>query len=81
MGQSWQSVSAAAEGPQRTEAMINIQQEARNKESRWAETTPKRWKQLTGEDRTEMKIEAKTTEVHFAQWVDVEYREKGHEKI
>ena len=55
-----------------------MQQEVQ--ESRWMETTPKRWKQLKGEDRTEMKKEARLLRwVHFAQWADVEYmrRYKG----
>ena len=36
-----------------------MQQEVRIKESRWAEATPQRWKQPEGEDRIEMKKEAR----------------------
>ena len=58
--QNWLSVSAAGEGPQRkTEAVMRMQQEVQIKESRWAEATPKRWKQPKGEDRIEMKKEAR----------------------
>ena len=38
-------------------------------------------KQPKGEDRTEMKKEAKAAEVHFAKWISVEYREEVHEKV
>ena len=36
-----------------------MHQEVRIKGSRWAEATPKRWKQPKGEDRIEMKKEAR----------------------
>ena len=43
--QSWLSVSAAAEGPQkRTDEVMRVQQEVQIKESKWAEATPKWWK-------------------------------------
>ena len=77
MGQNWLIVNAAAEGPhRRTEAVMRMQQEVQIKENRWTEATPKRWKQPKGEDRTEMKKEAKKIEVHPAQWVGLEYKEK-----
>ena len=58
--QNWLSVSAAAEGPQRkTEAVIRMQQEVRNKESSWTEAVPIRWKRPEGEDRTEMQKAAR----------------------
>ena len=59
--QTWLCVNAAAEGLQKRTEMMNIwqQQEVRVKESRWAEEIPQRWKQPKGEDRTEMKKEAK----------------------
>ena len=61
MGQNWLSVSAAAEGPQRsTEVMTRMQQEVQIKESSWAEVVPIRWKQPKGEDRTGIKTEART---------------------
>ena len=60
MEQNWLSVSAAAEGPQRrTEAVNRMQQKVQIKECRWREKTPKRWKQPKGEDRTDMKKEAR----------------------
>ena len=60
-GQNWLCVSAAAEGLQKRAEMMERwqQQEVRVKESRWAEEIPQRWKQTKGEDRTEMKKEAK----------------------
>ena len=81
LGQNWLSVSAAVEGPQRTEAVIKMQQEVRNKESRWMETAPKRWKAAEWGRQDGNEERGKTIEVHHAQWVDVEYREKVHEKI
>ena len=58
--QSWLCVSAAAEGPQRrTEAMVRVQQEVQVKGGRWAEEIPQGWRQPKGEDRTDMKKEAK----------------------
>ena len=60
LGQSGLGVSAAAEGQQkRTDAMERIQQELQVKGGRWAEEIPQRWRQPKGEDRTEMKREAK----------------------
>ena len=61
IGQNWLRVNAAAEGLQkRTDMMERWQhQEVQVKESRWAEEIPQRWKQPKGEDRTEMKKEAK----------------------
>ena len=61
LGQNWPCVSAAVEGPQkRTEMMDRLQQqEVQVKESRWAEEIPQRWRQPKGEDRTEMRKEAK----------------------
>ena len=50
--QNWLSVSAGE---------LRMQQEVRIKESRWAEATPKRWKQPKGEDRIEMKNEARVS--------------------
>ena len=53
-------VDEVAERPQRrTEAVMRMQQEVQIKESRWMEATPERWKQPKGEDRTEMKKEAR----------------------
>ena len=59
LGQNWLCVNAAAEGLQkRTEMMERWQQhEVQVEESRWV--IPQRWKQPKGEDRTEMKKEAK----------------------
>ena len=45
------------------------------KESRCAEESSQRWKQPKGENRTEMKKEAKPAEVHLVKWISVEYRE------
>ena len=60
LGQSGLGVGAAAEGPQtRTEAMERIQQELKVNGGRWAEEIAQRWRQPEGEDRTEMKHEAK----------------------
>ena len=60
LGQNWSSVSAAAEGRQRRmEAVMRMQHEVQIKESRWTEATPKMWMQPTGEDRSEMKKEAR----------------------
>ena len=60
LGQNWLCVSAAPEKPQRrTEAMVRMQQEVQVKGSRWAEEISRRWKQPKGEDRVEMKKEAK----------------------
>ena len=60
LGQNWLSVSAAAEGPQRrTEEVMRMQQEVQIKDRTWTEAPPKRWKQPEGEDRTEMKKEAR----------------------
>ena len=54
------SVSAAAEGPQRsTEAMTRIEQEVQVKGRSWTEAVSIRWRRPEGEDRTEMKKEAK----------------------
>ena len=58
--QSGLCVSAAAGGPQkRTEAMEMLQQELQVDGGRWAEEIPQRWKRPKGEDRTEMKKDAK----------------------
>ena len=43
----------------RTEAMEGMQQEVQANEGRWVEETPQRWRQPKGEDRTEMKTEAR----------------------
>ena len=43
---------------------MRIQQEVQVKEYRLAEETPQRWRQPKGEDRTEMKKEARVFEVH-----------------
>ena len=60
MGQHWLCVNVATEGLQkRTEMMERLQQEDQVKGGRWAEEIPQRWKQPKGEDRTEMKKEAK----------------------
>ena len=60
VGQNWLSVCAAAEGQQRrTEAVMRMQQDMQVKEHRWTEETSQRWRQLKGEDRTEMKKEAR----------------------
>ena len=48
----------------------------RSKKAVLRERAPKRWKQPEGEDRNEMKERSKSIEVHLAQRVDVEYREK-----
>ena len=52
------------------ETVIRLQQEVQSKKSRRMETIPKRWKQLEGEDRTEMKKRSKTIEVYLVHWVD-----------
>ena len=54
LGQSWLCVNAAAEGPQR-----RTEQDVQEKGGRWAEEIPQRRRQPKGEDRTEMKKEAK----------------------
>ena len=61
MAQNWLCVNAAAEGLQKGTVMMERwqNQEVRVKESRWAEEISQRWKQSKGEDRTEMKKEAK----------------------
>ena len=61
LGQNWPCVNAAAEGlHKRREMMESLQhQEVQVKESRRAEEIPQKWKQPKGEDRTEMKKEAK----------------------
>ena len=61
LAQNWLCVNAAEEGLQkRTEMTERWQhQNGQVKESRWAEESPQRWKQPKGEDRTEMKKEAK----------------------
>ena len=61
VARNWLCVNAAAERLQkRTEMMERWQhQEVQVKESRWADETLQRWKQPKGEDRTEMKKEAK----------------------
>ena len=60
VGQNWLGVSAEAEGPQRrAEAVERMQQEVQVKECRWAEVIPQRWRQPKGEDRLEMKKEAR----------------------
>ena len=53
---------------------MRMQQEVQVEEYRLAEETPQRWRQPKGEDRTEMKKEARVFEVHFAQWIVLEYR-------
>ena len=59
-GQSWLSISAAAEAPRRrTEAVTRMQQEVRTKESRWTEETAKKVQQPKGKDIMEMKKEAR----------------------
>ena len=50
-------------------------------ESRWAEEIPHRLRQSKGEDRTEMRKEAKIIKVYLAQWIGLEYRAKIHKKI
>ena len=61
LAQNWLYVNAAAEGLQkRTEILERWQQQRfQAKEGRWVEEIPQRWKQPTGEDRTEMKKEAR----------------------
>ena len=60
LAQNWLCVSAAAEGPQRrTEVMVRMQQDVQVKGGRWAEEIPQRCRQPQGEDKTEMKKEAK----------------------
>ena len=51
--QNWPSVSAAAEGPRKTEAVMRMQQEVQIKKGRWTEEIAQRWTQSKGEDRTE----------------------------
>ena len=81
--QNWLHVNAAAEGLQkRTEIMERWQQQRfQAKEGRWVEEIPQRWKQPTGEDRTEMKKRGKSVEMHLAGWISVEYREEVHEEV
>ena len=79
-------VNPAAEGLQkRTEMMDKWQhEEVQVKESGWAEEVSQRWKQPKGENRTEMKTEAKLLrffEVLLAKWISVEYREEVQERI
>ena len=56
-------------------------QEVQVKESRRAEEIPQRWKKQKGEDRAEMKKEAKLLRCTLLEWISVEYREEIHEKI
>ena len=58
--------------------MVRMQQEVQVKGGRWAEEIPQRWRQPKGEDWTEMKKEATTTEeVHLAERIGLEHREKN----
>ena len=83
VGQNWRSVSTSAEGQQRrTEAVMRMQQETQVEEHRWTEEgnftkeeAAERGRQNKNEERSK-KIEA-----HPAQWVDLECREKVHEKM
>ena len=61
LAQNWLCVNAAAAGLQkRTEVMERWQhQEVQVEGNRWAEEISQRWKQRKGEDRAEMKKEAK----------------------
>ena len=73
-GQNRICASAATEGPQRrTEDMVRMQREFQVKGGRWAVETPQRWRQPKGEDRIELKKEAKLLSVYLARWIGLEY--------
>ena len=78
MGQHWLSVSAAAAGT--TEKDGGVDEDAAGSAGKriadGRRRCPQRWRQPKGKDRTEMKKEARVIEVHFAQWICLEYREK-----
>ena len=59
---------------------MRMQQEVRNKESRWTEAAPKNGSSRKG-GQNGNEERSKKHEVHPAQWVDLEHREKVHEKI
>ena len=58
-----------------------MQQEVQIKKAGEWRKHHKRWKQSKGEERMELKKEATRFKVHPAQRVDLEHREKVHEKI
>ena len=54
---------------------MRMQEEVQVKDTGGRRRLSQRWKQSKGENRTEMQKRSKSIEVHFAQWIGLEYKE------